>query len=155
MMRKGLAALAFSAVVAGAGSASAADETPVVHAGPSAPARAWSAAMEAADLEALARMHGPDTVAFPPGQARLDGAAAIMADYAALFARYTVRVRTDDAHWVQSGPLVVSWGQTTLTLHPKAGGPDVVSHTRFTDAAIRSGSGWRYVVDHASVPATK
>lgn len=123
-----------------------------VHDGLSAPATAWGKAIEAGDLAALARMHGPETVAYPPSQTKLVGAAAIMKDYAGLFAKYTVRVQTDDAHWIQSGPLVVSWGQTTLTLHPKVGGADVVSHTRFTDAAVATPDGWRYVVDHASTP---
>ena len=155
MTHDGLVRVAALAIVVGGAPALAADATPVVHAGLSAPARAWGVAMQAADLAALARMHGPNTVAFPPGRTRLDGIQAIVKDYAALFARYTVEVRTDDAHWVQSGPLVVSWGLTTMTLHPRAGGPDVVSRTRFTDAAVRWGEGWRYVVDHASVPTGK
>ena len=78
-----------------------------------------------------------------------------MAGYADLFAHFKVDVATADAHWVQSGPLVVSWGLTTLTLHPKAGGADIVSHTRFTDAAIAIDGGWRYLVDHASKPAAR
>ena len=129
--------------------------SPVVHAGLSAPAKAWGAAMETGDLAAFARMHGPETIAFPPGQTLVKGDTAIMKGYADLFAGYSVRVTTDDAHWIESGPLVVSWGLTTLTLHPKAGGPDVVSHTRFTDAAIAVDGGWRYVVDHASKPASR
>ena len=47
----------------------------------------------------------------------------------------------DEAHWIEVPPLVVSWGLTTVTLHPKAGGPDVVSHTRFTDAAVKVDGG--------------
>ncbi len=27
-----------------------------------------------------------------------------------------------------------------------------ISHTRFTDAAVKIDGGWRYVVDHASEP---
>ncbi len=125
---------------------------PGIHDGASPPAAAWRAAMEAGDLAALARMHGPDTVAFPPGQTEVKGAAAIMAGYADLFAHDTVKVTFDEAHWIEVPPLVVSWGLTTLTLHPKTGGPDVVSHTRFTDAAVKIDGGWRYVVDHASKP---
>ena len=123
---------------------------PLIHDGPSLPAAAWQVAMEAGDLAALARMHGPDTTAFPPGQAEVKGGAAIMAGYADLFAHDDVRVTFDEAHWIEVPPLVVSWGLTTVTLHPKAGGPDVVSHTRFTDAAVKVDGGWRYVVDHAS-----
>ena len=128
---------------------------PVVHDGLSAPAKAWGVAMEAGDLAALARMHDAGTVTFPPRTTSVKGVGPIMKGYADLFATYTARVTVDDAHWVEQPPLVVSWGLTTLTLHPKAGGPTVVTHTRFTDAAIRVGDHWRYVVDHASSPATK
>ena len=126
---------------------------PMVHDGASPPAAAWRAAIEAGDLAALARMHGPDTTAFPPGQVEVHGDAAIMAGYADLFAHDTVRVTFDEAHWIEVPPLVVSWGLTTLTLHPKNGSPDIVSHTRFTDAATKVDGGWRYIVDHASKPA--
>lgn len=103
-------------------------------------------------MAALTRMHDAHTIGFPPGQTIVTGAESIMKGYGEMFATYTVRVSFDDAHWIEQPPLVVSWGLTTLILHPKAGGPDIVSHTRFTDAAIKAGDGWRYVVDHASVP---
>lgn len=125
---------------------------PQIHDGLSEPAKVWGAAMEAGDLPALARMHDAATTSFPPDHVEDKGAAAIMKGYADLFAKYTVNVTSDDAHWIEVPPLVVSWGRTTLTLHPKAGGADVVSQTRFTDAAIKVPAGWRYVVDHASSP---
>lgn len=131
----------------------AADPAPKVHDGASAPGKAWDAAMQAGDLAALARMHDAATVSYPPEQAQVKGADAIMKDYADLFAKYTVTVKSEDAHWIEQPPLVVSWGLTTMTLRPRAGGPDVVSRTRFTDAAIRTATGWRYLIDHASVPA--
>ena len=127
-------------------------QTPAIHDGPSSPAAAWRAAMEAGDLATLAAMHRPDTVAFPPGQLEVKGGTAIMAGYADLFAHDTVTVTFEEAHWIEVPPLIVSWGLTTLTLHQKAGGADVVSYTRFTDAAVKIDGGWRYVVDHASKP---
>ena len=130
---------------------------PVIHDGPSAPVAAWRAAIEAGDVTAMARLHDAATLAFPPGATETKGADAIMAGYEDLFAAYTVKVAVDEAHWVEQPPLVVSWGLTTLTLHPKPGGPqagtpDIVSHTRFTDAATKIDGGWVYLVDHASVP---
>ncbi len=125
---------------------------PQVHDGESPPARAWHAAMEHGDLSALAAMHDAHTIAYPPGSVEVKGGQAIMAGYADLFAHFTVAVKVEDAHWIEVPPLVVSWGLTTLTLHPKDGGADVVSHTRFTDAALADGDHWRYVVDHASKP---
>ena len=128
---------------------------PAVHDGESAPGTAWRRAVEAGDLPALARMHDTATIAFPPGTMQVKGAAAIVAGYADLFSHYTVHVAVADAHWVEEPPLVVSWGLTTLTLHPKAGGADVISRTRFTDAAVAVDGGWRYIVDHASKPTGK
>lgn len=125
---------------------------PTVHDGSSAPVIAWRKAMEAGDVSALARMHDASTTGFPPDKMMVVGADAIMKDYASLFAKYSARVSFEDTHWVEQLPLVVSWGRFTLTLHPKAGGADVVSHGRFTDAAVESGAGWRYLVDHASIP---
>ncbi len=124
---------------------------PVVHDGLSPPVRAWKAAMEAGDVAALARMHDGATIAYPPNAVEVRGGVSILKGYVETFATDTVRVTVDDAHWVEQGPLVVSWGRTTLTFHPKAGGKDVVSHSRFTDAAVATDGGWRYLVDHASV----
>ena len=124
----------------------------LVHDGESQPAKAWHAAMERGDLAALAAMHDARTIVYPPGSTQVTGAQAIMAGYADLFAHFSVTVTIEDAHWVEVPPLVVSWGLTTLTLHPKAGGADVVSHTRFTDTAVAVGGHWRYLVDHASKP---
>ena len=154
-----LAPLAACVALVAAGRADA-PTPPVVHTGPSPPAVAWRKAMEAGDLAALARMHDAATIAYPPGRTVVTGADAIMKDYAGTFAAYSVKVVFDDAHWVEVPPLVVSWGRTTLTFHPKPGGPkngapDIVAHTRFTDAAARTDGGWRYLVDHASVRSPK
>lgn len=129
----------------------AADPSPVVHEGASAPMLEWQGAMETGDLATLARMHDAATIAYPPNTREVRGAAAIMKGYADTFATDTVKVTVDEAHWVAEGPLVVSWGLTTLTFHPKAGGADTVVHSRFTDAAVKVDGGWRYLVDHASV----
>ena len=128
-----------------------ADPSPRVHDGPSPPVSEWRAAMETGDLAALSRMHDGATMAYPPNRMEVRGGDAIMKDYAETFATDTVRVSIDDAHWVEAGPLIVSWGRTTLTFHPKAGGKDTVVHSRFTDAATKIESGWRYLIDHASV----
>jgi ketosteroid isomerase-like protein len=111
--------------------------------------------MQSGDMAALTRMHDAETIAFPPRSVEVKGGDAIMAGYADLFSTFTVSVRVEDAHWTEVAPLVVSWGLTVLTLHPKAGGADVISRTRFTDAAIRTKDGWRYLVDHASVQPGK
>ena len=125
---------------------------PLIHDGESPPAAAWRKAMESGDLATLSRMYDDATASYPPDAMQTKGKPAIMAGYADLFAKYQVKVTVADAHWVEQGPLVVSWGLTTLTLHPKIGGADVVSRTRFTDAAGPIEGGWRYLVDHASSP---
>lgn len=151
-MARRLAALSLATLAALSTPCLATVPSPTVHDGESAPAVAWRKAMEASDLAALARMYDDATASYPPDAMQTKGKAAIMHGYAELFAKYAVKVAVADAHWVEEGPLVVSWGLTTLTLHPKAGGADVVSKTRFTDAAVPADGGWRYLVDHASSP---
>jgi ketosteroid isomerase-like protein len=128
---------------------------PLVHEGESPPARAWRLAIEAGDLAALAQMHDAQTVAFPPNNEETKGRDAIMTGYADLFAHFRVTVDNNEAYWVENGPLVVSWGITTLHLHPKTGGAEQISRSRFTDAAFFQGGHWVYLVDHASKPTRK
>ena len=148
-------ALVASSIACALAATPASAEDPSVHAGLSGPVKAWKQAMESGDIAAMSRMHDASTTSFPPGGMEVTGADVIMKGYAETFATFAAKVQFGDAHWVEEPPLVVSWGLFTLTLHPKAGGPDIVTHGRFTDAAIKTDSGWRYVVDHASVPRGK
>jgi ketosteroid isomerase-like protein len=109
--------------------------------------------MEAGDLAAMARMHGPHTVSYDPDSEVTRGDTAINAGYAKLFETYRAKVEFRNAQWVRSGAVLSSWGEFTLTLTPRAGGEPVRRSGRFTDVAVWTDKGWQYVVDHASVPA--
>lgn len=122
-----------------------------IHNGPSEATEAWAKAMEAGDLAAMARMHGPHTVSYDPDSEVTRGDAAINAGYAKLFAAYKAKVEFRNAQWVRSGAVLSSWGEFTLTLTPRAGGEPIRRSGRFTDVAVWTGKDWQYVVDHASV----
>lgn len=130
-----------------------ADTAPAVQQGLSAPVQAWVSAVEAGDAVAIARMNGPDTIAYVPDAMVLKGTDEIGKAYAGMFEKFTAKVKITDAHYVEAGGLVSSWGLYTLVLTPKAGGSDIVLNGRFSDLAFPADGGWRYVVDHASLPA--
>lgn len=156
--RRGAAAAALLTLAAGLGTAlpsQAAGDAPGVKVtqGISAPVQAWSRAVEAGDGAALARMNPESTVVYPPDAMIARGTKNIVAGYLGMFAKFNTKVQIQDAHYVQQGKLVVSWGLYTLTLVPKDGGQSIVLNGRFTDLALQAGDGWQYIVDHASLPS--
>lgn len=126
---------------------------PAINTGPSEPVRNWSRAVEAADLAAIRAMNGPETVAYMPDAMARKGSAEIAAAYAGMFEKFTAKVAIRDASYLESGGIVHSWGLYTLTLTPKDGGVPVTVEGRFSDIATKVDGGWRYVMDHASLPA--
>lgn len=122
-----------------------------IHNGPSEATAAWRTALEAGDLAAMARMHGPHTVSYDPDNEVTHGDGAIVAGYEKLFETWQAKVEFHNAQWVRSGAVLSSWGEFTLTLTPRAGGEPTRRSGRFTDVAVWTGQDWQYVVDHASV----
>jgi len=145
-----------SLLMLGCGTAQAAGKQPkirppVVHDGVSEPVETWRRALEAGDLETMIRLNPQTTYAYTPTDNVLHGTDAIVGGYRETFAKYRVHASIQDAHYLQAGNLVISWGRFTLDLHPRAGGDVIQTKGRFTDLATRSANGWQYVVDHASV----
>jgi hypothetical protein len=124
-----------------------------VNSGASEVGKAWGKALEAGDSEAMARMHGPNTVLYGTDTTVTRGDKAIMAGYDALFSRYTAKVEVHDASWVRQGPLINSWGQYILTLTPRDGGAPTKVEGRFSDTAVWVDDHWQYLWDHVSVPS--
>jgi uncharacterized protein (TIGR02246 family) len=121
-----------------------------VQSGPSEAVQAWRRAVEAGDGAAIARMNGPDTVAYAVDGAVVRGGEAIAAGYAGMFAKNVATVEIRDAAWVRQGPLLNSWGQFTLTLTPRDGGKPMHVDGRFSDLAVWTDGHWQYLMDHAS-----
>jgi uncharacterized protein (TIGR02246 family) len=112
---------------------------------------AWTKAMLANDLEAVVACYAPDAVLWVSGEPEADGISAIRAAYGGMLRENTVKdVRVSGNHTRVSGSLAAGWGRYTLTLAPKAGGPDVVTHGRFTEVDEKRDGKWLYVADHAS-----
>jgi ketosteroid isomerase-like protein len=130
-----------------------AEGIPTVQAGLSEPVRNWVRAVEAGDADAISRMNGPDTIAYVPDAMVVRGSKDISAGYGQMFAKFTARVSIHDAYFIEAGDVVHSWGLYSLTLTPKEGGPPSRLDGRFSDIAARVNGNWRYILDHASMPA--
>lgn len=151
---RAVAPWALSAMVAFAPlGATQAAEPVKVQAGPSEAVRAWARAVESGDAAALKRMHGPATLLYGTDSMSTLGGADIVAGYEGMFQKFRVAVAVRDTHFVRSGSLLASWGLFTLTLTPRAGGEPIVVNGRFSDLAEQVDGSWRYIVDHASLPA--
>ncbi|HWC66129.1 MAG TPA: SgcJ/EcaC family oxidoreductase [Thermoanaerobaculia bacterium] len=119
----------------------------------------WLKAVKANDIEAILACYAPDAVLWGPGEAEARGTEAIRKIYAGILAGYVVRdASLANAQRRELGRYSVGWGNYTLTLAPKKGGPPVAMHGRFTDVVEKRGGKWLYVADHASAdpePAAK
>jgi len=112
---------------------------------------AWMKAMRANDLDAVLACYAPDAVMWVSGAPEADGIAAIRSEYAGMLRENTVKdVVVSGGQTRLSGNVGAGWGRYTLTLAPKAGGPDVVIHGRFTEVVEKRNGKWLYVADHAS-----
>ena len=112
---------------------------------------AWRKAITANDLNAIMAVYAEDAVMWLPDAPEAKGREAIRKSYTDLFAANTVTGATlANSHYQTAGSLSVGWGDFTLTLSPKAGGKPVTLAGRVSVIARKQGSGWVYVVDHAS-----
>lgn len=112
---------------------------------------AWRTAMTANDLDAIMSCYSKDAVMWLPGAPEAKGTEAIRKAYAELLAANTVTAATfANTHYESSGNLSVGWGEFALSLSPKAGGSPVALSGQFSVIAMKEGSKWTYVVDHAS-----
>jgi ketosteroid isomerase-like protein len=120
--------------------------------GLSEPVKTWIRSVESGDIAAITRMNPETTVTYPPDAMTTRGTRDIVAGYTGMFRDFKVSVLIEDAHYIQQGDIVSSWGLFTLTLTPKAGGEPTFVKGRFTDIARQANGQWEYIVDHASVP---
>lgn len=131
----------------------AASAPPVVQDGSSPAVVAWKHAVETADIDAIERMNPPGATAYTLADEVLKGTRAIAAGYRIMFDRYDASATVDDAHFIRTGDLLISWGLFSLSLQPRdaAGGAvATVIKGRFSDVARLEAGRWVYVVDHAS-----
>lgn len=148
-MRKGSLVLILISAIAPTSLLLAAPAAP--SGGPAEVEAAWMKAMKANDLEGVVACYAADAVLWMSGEAEVDGIDAIRTTYAGMLRENTVKdVRVSGGHTRLSGNIGAGWGRYSLTLSPKAGGPDVVMNGRFTEVVEKRNGKWLYVADHAS-----
>lgn len=135
------------------GTAVWADQGVVIQLGESEPVKNWVRAVEAGDIESIAAMNSPKTIAYVPNAMVVIGSDAITPGYAGMFEKYHAKVKIKDAQYIDSAGLVHSWGLYALTLSPKAGGDSITMEGRFSDIATQVNGRWQYILDHASLPS--
>lgn len=117
---------------------------------------AWKHAVEAGDLDAVVACYGEHAMLWLPGDAGVQGRAAIRETYRALLAANTVsRVTYTGTRYRGNGALQGGAGSFSLTLTPKSGGAPVQLSGRFSTLVEKEGGAWVYTVDHASADPGK
>src|SRR5262245_51172346 len=84
---------------------------------------AWMKAAKAGDVAALTALYAPDAVVYPPDAMEVRGTAAIRKSWEGLFKAVTINDGKITAVYETSGDVAVGWGRFTMTVTPKAGGP--------------------------------
>jgi uncharacterized protein (TIGR02246 family) len=115
--------------------------------------KAWTKAMLANDVAAVAALYAPDALMYPPDAMESKGREAIQKNYAELLGGMTVlEAKLMPAKYETHGDTSIGWGRWALKLAPKAGGDPVVMEGRYTAVAKKIDGKWLYVADHASSP---
>lgn len=117
---------------------------------------AWTKAILAADLEALAALYASDAVLYPPDSMQLKGGMAIRKGYENLFSRMKVLdAKLVPERYETEGDTSYGWGHWSMKIAPKAGGLSVRTEGRYMAVARKVGGRWLYVAGHASIPPPK
>lgn len=113
---------------------------------------AWMKAAKAGDVAAMTALYAPDAVVYPPDAMEVRGTDAIRKSWEDLFKAVTVNDGKIEAVYETAGNIGVGWGRFTMTVTPKAGGPQEKWEGRATSVAKKINGKWLYVADHASMP---
>lgn len=112
------------------------------------------ASVEAEDAAGLAALYLDDADSYGPGGDISKGRAAIAATWTGFFDAFDdFSVEIEKHGERESRRMHAAWGLFTMSAAPVGGGERVVWKGRFTDVSVKTGDGWRYVVDHASMLA--
>ena len=112
---------------------------------------AWSKAMLANDVDAIAALYADDAVLVIPGSGAIKGRKAIRDAYAGWLSTAKVTdVAVTDSHYESSGNISTGWGAWKMTTVPKAGGAPTTQTGTWSAVAVKKNGVWKYVSDHAS-----
>jgi predicted ester cyclase/ketosteroid isomerase-like protein len=108
------------------------------------------------DLEAIMKLYASDATYFPTDVLAVKGKKNIRASFAGFLGAFKVEAATSsDVMHITTGDLSISWGKWGGRLTPRKGGRSFAFEGRFTDVSRLVNGQWVYVLDHASLPATK
>jgi uncharacterized protein (TIGR02246 family) len=113
---------------------------------------AWMKAAKAGDVAAITALYAPDAVIYPPDAMEVRGTEAIRKSWEGLFKTVTVNDGKIEAVYETTGNISVGWGRFSMTVTPKAGGPQEKWEGRAMSVAKKINGKWLYVADHASMP---
>ncbi len=140
----------------GALALSAAGATPAIaQSSAEALAEAFVAAVVAEDADALAALYTDDADSYDPSGGVQKGRAEIAAAWKQFFDAYdgfTASLDRKGEH-APDKKSHAAWGLWTMAATPVGGGEPVSWNGRYLDVSVKTGDGWRYIVDHASMLA--
>lgn len=110
-------------------------------------------ALRASDAAALASHYTEDAVSYDVTNQKIVGPAGIAASWGGFFAKFNVLdAQLIDPHLEVHGDTGVAWGEFTMTVEPVGGGEAFEMRGRYSDVTRKTDAGWRYVMDHVSMP---
>jgi uncharacterized protein (TIGR02246 family) len=112
---------------------------------------AWTKAVLAGDVAALAALYADDAVLAMPGAPAARGSKAIAESFAAWLkdVKVTEFVLTN-SRYRTAGHLSAGWGDWRMTTVPKAGGPPTTETGTYCGVATEKDGVWKYVSDNAA-----
>lgn len=106
--------------------------------------KAFMAAYEAGDVEAIGKLYAADAISEPDNQPTLKGRDAIVASLKVMFERVKVKPDLQPEETKTLGTMGVDRGRYIVTVTPKAGGTPTSSEGRYLVLFVKEADGtWR------------
>lgn len=122
---------------------------------PNALADAFVAAIVAEDSAALAALYTDDADSYDPSGFVQKGRDEIAASWQVFFDAYDgfAASLSRKGEYALDKSSHAAWGMWAMSATPSGGGEEMFWNGRYLDLAIKTGEGWKYRVDHASMLA--
>ncbi len=116
--------------------------------------KAFEAAYEKEDADAIGQLYTENAVSEPNFQPTIKGRAAIVASLKSLFEQVTVQTSLTPDETRTLGDVGLDRGHYTVTVTPKAGAPPTTSQGRYLVVYVKDADGrWRVSHDIDNAPA--
>lgn len=117
--------------------------------------KAFMAAYEAGDANAIGNLYTADAISEPNHQPALEGRDAIVASLTKMFEQVSVKPQLETDETRTLGNVGLDRGHYTMTVTPKAGAPPTTSQGRYLVIYVKEADGnWRVWrdIDNAAMP---